>query len=680
MSRLAFLMSSMRCSRWFGASVVCLIFVLRIDLLSAAEGTTLDEKLLPLIRSHQGQVAVAVKNLRTGVTFEYRATEPMPTASLIKFPVMIEAYRQVEAKKLNLQTMLTLQGEDQVPGSGILTTHFTPGMTLSVRDAIQLMIAFSDNTATNLVIDQIGLPATTATMVRMNCPNTKLHAKVFKPTTSIDPERSKLFGLGSTTAAEMIHLLEFLHLGELVSPAASDAMRRHLFACDDKEKFPADLPAGTKIAHKTGSLASVRTDAGLIETSTGSIAVCVLTSQNKDQRWTPDNAGNVLCANVARAVFDFFNESSDQMDQTDPQILQLGATGELVEALQRTLNLRLNPSPKLTVDGDFGATTQAVVIRFQKEKKLTSTGIVGPETWKALAPLKLDEPAVPAPEVVNAQKLPRRPPDPVAGPPIVTAKAWSICDLKTGTILNHSNGDVPLPIASTTKVMTAHVVLTLVESNPKRLDETVEFSRRADGTAGTSSGIRAGEQLKVRELLYGLLLPSGNDAAVALAEHFGGQCQPPAELPKTDDPLVKFVAEMNRVAARLGMKNSHFTNPHGLPDRQHYSTANDLMRLTLVASRNKLLLECTNCRQHGCRLTGPGGYQRNIVWKNSNRLLEIEGYQGLKTGTTNAAGSCLISMAERSGQQLSTVVLGASSDENRYLDTRNLMKWAWEQK
>jgi D-alanyl-D-alanine carboxypeptidase (penicillin-binding protein 5/6) len=647
--------------------------------LSAAEGETLDEKLLPLIRSHQGQVAVAVKHLKTGVTFEYRATTTMPTASLIKFPIMIEAYRQAAAKKLNLEQMLTLKAEGQVPGSGILTTHFSPGMSLSLRDAIQLMIAFSDNTATNLVVDQIGLPATTATMKGMNCPSTRLNSKVFKPDSTIDPEQSKLFGLGSTTASEMILLLEKLHKGELIDPDASDAMRRHLYACEDKEKFPADLPAGTRIAHKTGSLASVRTDAGLIETPGGTIALCVLTSHNKDQRWVAENAGNVLCANLARAVFEFFN-NDDAPDATDPKVLQLGATGELVEALQRTLKARLNPAPKLTVDGDFGATTQAVVIRFQKEKHLAATGIVGPETWQALAPLKLDGPSVPAPEIINAEKLPKLPSDPLSGPPIVTAKAWAIGDVKTEKVIAHHNGDQRLPIASTTKVMTAHVVLSLIQANPKQLDEMVEFSRRADGTGGTTSGIRAGEQLPVRELLYGLMLPSGNDAAVALGEHFGKKCQPPKEIPKTQDPLVKFVAEMNRTAAKLGMTNSNFTNPHGLPDRQHYSSANDMLKLTYVASRHKALQNCASCRQHGCTLSGPGGYHRNVVWKNTNKLLEIEGYQGLKTGTTNAAGSCLISLGEHADRQLGTVVLGASSDESRYLDTRNLMKWAWEHK
>ena len=659
--------------------VLCGLVLLSHSVATAADGDTLDSKLLPIIRAHQGQVAVAVKHLKSGVAFEYRGTLPMPTASLIKFPIMIEAYRQAHEGQLNLQKPIALKTEDKVPGSGILTTHFSPGMTLPVRDAIQLMIAFSDNTATNLVLDQIGLAATTVSMNRLGCPNTRLHAKVYKPETSLAPDRSEQFGLGSTTSAEMLKLLELLHRRALVSPAASEAMLTHLLSCEDREKFAADLPAGIKLAHKTGSVGAIRTAAGLLETPSGTIALCVLTSHNKDQRWVPENAGNVLCANIARAAYDYFN-SDEPTDDSDPQVLQVGASGELVETLQRTLNARLKPSPKLSADGDFGTTTQTAVIRFQKDRNLPATGIVTLDTWKALAPLVLGPSAVPDPKIVNAEVLPRKPRDPVAGPPIVSAKAWAIGDQATGQILFQSDGDTRLPMASTTKVMTALVVLNLCGNDPKRLDEMLEFSQRADRTGGTSSGIHAGERVSVREILYGLMLPSGNDVAVALAEHFGGRCAPPADVPKTQDPLVRFIAEMNRTADKLGLKNTHFANPHGLPAKPHYSSANDLARLAAAAYKYPILRECANARQHGCQLLGPAGYHRNIVWKNTNELLEIEGYQGLKTGTTNAAGSCLISSGEYQNRKLIVVVLGATSSTNRYLDTRNLFKWAWNQK
>ena len=194
-----------------------------------------------------------------------------------------------------------------MPGSGILTDHFSDGATFPLRDAVHLMIVFSDNTATNLVLDEIGIGSTAATMEKMGYPNTKIHSKVFRRDTSVFPERSKQFGLGSTTAAEMIRLCEALHRKELVSPEASEAMLEHLRACDDKDKFPRFLPPGTKVAFKTGSLSTPATAAGIIECPGGPVAVCVLTDENEDKRWVPDNAGNRLCAEVARAVFDHFD-------------------------------------------------------------------------------------------------------------------------------------------------------------------------------------------------------------------------------------------------------------------------------------------------------------------------------------------------------------------------------------
>ncbi len=104
----------------------------------------------------------------------------MPTASLIKLPIMIEAYRQVEAGKLSLDKLIEVHKDDMVPGSGVLTRDFSPCIKLPLRDLIQLMIVHSDNTATNLVIEQIGLPATTALMKDMGLPNTRLHSKVFR--------------------------------------------------------------------------------------------------------------------------------------------------------------------------------------------------------------------------------------------------------------------------------------------------------------------------------------------------------------------------------------------------------------------------------------------------------------------------------------------------------------------
>lgn len=279
---------------------------------------SLESRLMPLVRAHKGQVAVAVRNLETGEAFAYRADEPMPTASLIKFPVMVEAYRQAAEGKLDLARPVTLTKADKVPGSGILTDHFSDGATFPLTDAVHLMIVYSDNTATNLVLDRIGLKSTAQTMEKLGYPNTKIHSKVFRRDTSVFPERSQRFGLGSTTAAEMVRLCEALWKKELVSRAASEAMTGHLLACDDKDKFPRFLPPGTKVAFKTGSVNEARTAAGVIVCGRGPIAVCVLTDKNEDRRWAADNAGNRLCAEVAREVFEHFRAGDKDARESTP--------------------------------------------------------------------------------------------------------------------------------------------------------------------------------------------------------------------------------------------------------------------------------------------------------------------------------------------------------------------------
>ncbi|HLJ09588.1 MAG TPA: serine hydrolase, partial [Planctomycetaceae bacterium] len=344
---------------------------------------TLEQRLRTVIEAHAGVVAVSVKHLDNGEQFAHRADEPMPTASLVKFPVMIEAYRQAGAGEIDLAKQVTLRNDDKVPGSGILTSHFSAGAAFALRDAIGLMIAFSDNTATNLVLDEIGLDATAKYMEQLGCPNTKIHAKVFKRETSIFPERSQQFGLGSTTAAEMLKLLELLHQRKLVSPEASDKMKEHLLKCDDRKKFPRLLPEGTKLAHKTGSVDNVRTDAGIIYSPAGPFALCVLTNENKDTRWAEDNAGDVLCAKIAHAVYEHFNPPPPKADQKEPQAVRDRATGKIALSEYRT-------GGSQDIDDEDAA----------------------------------------------ADSLPElQPHDRLAGPPFVACRAWAIADAQTGKLL-----------------------------------------------------------------------------------------------------------------------------------------------------------------------------------------------------------------------------------------------------
>ncbi|MFV0445056.1 MAG: serine hydrolase [Planctomycetaceae bacterium] len=640
----------------------------------AAQAQSLAERLQPLIDAHQGQVAVAVKHLATGESFVYRPDAVMPTASLIKFPLMIAAYEAMQQGRVTGDTLLTLDEEDKVPGSGILTLHFSAGMKLSVRDAIRLMMAFSDNTATNLVIEQVGLAEANQSFAQLGLKETRLNSQVYRRETSISPERSQRYGLGSTTAAEMIGLLTRLEANEFVSKEACDDMRGHLAACDDKLKFPRFLRQ-VKFQHKTGSVNAVRTDAGIMSTPAGRIALCVLTNENKDQSWGEKNAADILCGRVAEAVYRHFNPDADGTAELATGPLQLGAQGLLVEGLQRTLNARMQPSPDLGIDGDFGPATQAAVIAFQSSRGLPENGIVSPETWAALGPLvEVDETAAAA----ELKPWVRSPADSVGGVPFVSCKAWAVVDGETGRLVGGEREEESLPNASTTKMMAAYLVIRYLQSHPAALDEVVTFSRHADATVGSTAAIRAGESLSVRNLLYGLMLPSGNDAAVALAEHFGARL---AGLTTKDaselTPVGHFIQQMNAAAKELEMTGTHYENPHGLQADGHASTARDLIRLGRAALELPLFAEIVNTPQYKCIVTGPGGYQRTVVWTNTNRLLRIEGYDGLKTGTTTPAGACLVSRGHRDGKTLLVAVLGATSSDGRYVDTRNLFRWGW---
>src|SRR5438445_5765418 len=276
-----------------------------------ADESSLEARLAPLAKSHKGKVAIAIKHLGSGESYYLNADEPMPTASLIKLAVMIEVYQQVAEGKVKLSDPVTLREEDKVPGSGVLTGHFTAGITFPLRDAVHLMIAVSDNTATNLVLDKIGIGATAERMEAWGFPNTKIHAKSFRgSTTSVFPERTKRFGLGSTTAREMDEILAKLHAGKLVSPEACKEMLDLLRKCDDNAKFPRFLPASVKVAHKTGSVSDARTDAGILYLPSGPVAVCVLTAENEDKRWVVDNGGNLFCARVAKEVYDYYSSKS----------------------------------------------------------------------------------------------------------------------------------------------------------------------------------------------------------------------------------------------------------------------------------------------------------------------------------------------------------------------------------
>ena len=276
--------------------------------LPAIDSATLAAELAPIIASHKGDIAVSVRYLPIGSVYGHNADTVMPTASLIKLSILTDLYAQAAEGKLKLDDKLTLTKDDCVPGSGVITDNISPGAVLTVLDCARLMITVSDNTATNLVLGKTTIAAPCARMKAMGFPETRINAQVFKGSkTSIDPERTKKYGLGSTTAAETTGLLAKLARGEAVGPGADKEILAILRKNQDDASLARDLPNGVTLAHKTGAVNAARTDAGLMYfRGKPVVAICVLTDNNADRRWVNGNAAQVVLGKVGRAVHDHY--------------------------------------------------------------------------------------------------------------------------------------------------------------------------------------------------------------------------------------------------------------------------------------------------------------------------------------------------------------------------------------
>lgn len=224
----------------------------------------------------------------------------------------------------------------------------------------------------------------------------------------------------------------------------------------------------------------------------------------------------------------------------------------------------------------------------------------------------------------------------------ISAECACLIEAKTGKILFSKNKDLKHAMASTTKIMTA--VIALEECDP---NEPVCMSASAVATEGSSVYMQAGEKIKMIDLIYGLMLNSGNDAAVAIAEHISGG---------VDD----FCKKMNEKAVSLGLDNTNFKNPNGLYDENHYTTAHDLATLTRYAMKNDTFCEIVGTKTKTVVLDGTS---RELYFSNHNKMLwNYEGATGVKTGYTKDTGRCLVSSAERNGTTLICVTLDAPND------------------
>ena len=238
----------------------------------------------------------------------------------------------------------------------------------------------------------------------------------------------------------------------------------------------------------------------------------------------------------------------------------------------------------------------------------------------------------------------------------LNSRACIVLDRKSNRIIYGKNEKNKVKMASTTKIMTATIVIENYD-----LSKTVEISKKAAGTGGSRLGLKQGDKISVLDLLHGLMLCSGNDAAVALAETVAGS-------------IPEFSDMMNNKAKELGLENTHFESPHGLDSDNHYTTAYDLSLLTNYALNNETFLKIVGTKNYTVTING---YPKNIT--NTNELLgTLNGVYGVKTGFTNGANRCLVTACKRNDLDIICVVLGCDTKNFRTKDSIKLIEYTFQ--
>ena len=241
----------------------------------------------------------------------------------------------------------------------------------------------------------------------------------------------------------------------------------------------------------------------------------------------------------------------------------------------------------------------------------------------------------------------------------LSAKAYALCEIDTGRLICSHKGDVKLPMASTTKIMTA---LLAIESG--RLNEIITVTAEDVKVEGSSLSLREGDRMTLSDMIRGMMTVSGNDAAKTIARFVGGSEK-------------AFIGMMNARAAELMMESTHFNNPHGLPDDDHYTTAEDMLKLTCAALKEPLFADIVSHYKNEIPyINSVLGYTTRTL-KNTNQLLNtVDGCVGVKTGYTKAAGRCLVSAVRREGTGVICVVLNCP---NYWADSTSLLEYGMTQ-
>ncbi len=246
---------------------------------------------------------------------------------------------------------------------------------------------------------------------------------------------------------------------------------------------------------------------------------------------------------------------------------------------------------------------------------------------------------------------------PVPRPPSISTDAHILIDADTGRVLAEHNADKHLGPASLTKIMTAYVVYSALEDDRIRFDDQVTVSEDAWRMGGSRMFLEVGTEVNVDDLLDGMVIQSGNDASLSLAEHTAG----------SEDAFVEL---MNTYAERLGLQNSHFANSHGMPHPEQYTSARDMAKLARALIRE--------FPEHYERYSQREFSYNGITQHNRNQLLwSDDSVDGVKTGYTSESGYALVSSAERDGMRLISVVMGSNSVQQRTTDSRSMLNWGF---
>ncbi|TNV81785.1 hypothetical protein FGO68_gene11227 [Halteria grandinella] len=264
--------------------------------------------------------------------------------------------------------------------------------------------------------------------------------------------------------------------------------------------------------------------------------------------------------------------------------------------------------------------------------------------------------------------------------PGITAKSWIIYDVEKQEVFQSKKDSIKRQVASLTKIMTFYTCLKLIDKygvNPYQTKITV--SKIASSINGTSAQLKEGDALSIQELFYGLMLPSGNDAAYALAEHFGtllSHSIPPKanQYEQTTSVIRYFIKEMNYNAMRLKMSQTQFDSPHGLSNKYNYSTAKDICRLSTVCMQLPRFRQVVGTRIYKAK--AHNNEQSTYTWESTNRLLGKQGWVGCKTGVTDPAGPCFSGWYQGEGGTYCVVVLKSRSMEQRWVEVPKMVQWA----